>query len=122
MKQKWLLQKWRALVEQTSCHGQLLSGADLAKNVVNDSPFKNAWARSILEDADNVRRLGTDGRWQHVTLCKEEVELFAAQQWLALQRCADAPSPQCGEVRRLGKVLGNILEETASSAHGQVRE
>ena len=42
--------------------GSFWSGADPAKNVVNDSPFKNAWARSILEDADNVRRLGTDGR------------------------------------------------------------
>ena len=80
MKQKRLLRKWRALVEQRSCHGQLLEWSRTCEECGERFANKNAWARSILEDAENVRRLGTDGRWQHVTPKKEEVELFAAQE------------------------------------------
>ena len=36
--------------------------------------IQKAWARSILEGAENVRRSGTDGSWQHQTPCKEEYE------------------------------------------------
>ena len=39
----------------------------------NVSPSKKAWARSVL--ADNVRQHGTDGRRQHETSYKEEIEL-----------------------------------------------
>ena len=38
--------------------------------------FKRAWARSVLADAENVRQLGTDGRWQHEKPYKEELELL----------------------------------------------
>ena len=42
----------------------------------NVSPSSKAWARSVLEDAENVRRLGTDGKWQHETPYKGELELL----------------------------------------------
>ena len=38
--------------------------------------IKKSVVRSILEDAEHVRRLGTDGRWQHGTPYKEEFELL----------------------------------------------
>ena len=37
--------------------------------------IEKAWARSVLADAESVRQLGTDGRWQHDTSSKEELEL-----------------------------------------------
>ena len=70
-----------------------------------------AWARSILEDADtceaNEERTagGNIGR----RCAKEELDLLRHSSDFALGICADAPSVQCGEVRRLGKLLGNIL-------------
>ena len=55
--------------------GSFWFGAILAQKV-GTFHHQKAWARSILEDAERVRRLGTDGRWQHEVPYKEELELL----------------------------------------------
>ena len=81
---------------------------------------KNVWARTVLEDAAKVTQLGTDGGLQHESPNKEELEAFAAQHRLALRWLTDAQSIPCGEIRRLGKVLGKWQTQRRTSV--KVRE
>ena len=60
----------------TKVMGSFWFGTFFAKTVGNDSLSEKAWARSVLVDAENVRRLGTDGRWQHETPHKQELVIL----------------------------------------------
>ena len=76
----------------------------------SDSPSKKAWSRSVLVDAANVRRLGTDGRWQHETPYKEELQLVRHSTDLRFEGAQMRQAYNAGEVKRLGKLLGSIAE------------
>ena len=59
------------------------------------SPSKKAWSSSVLADAENAKQLGTDGRWQHETLHKEEFELLRHSTdlrfgWFLMRQAFDA--------------------------------
>ena len=66
---------------------------------------KKVWARSVLADAESVRQNGTDGRWQHETPCKAELELVRHSNHLRFKGVL-MPNILCGEVGRLGKLFG----------------
>ena len=72
--------KWRALIEQKASRGKLWAafGVDqfLRRMCGNVPPSKKAWSSSVLTDAENAKQFGTDGRWQHEKLYKEELELL----------------------------------------------
>ena len=56
--------------------GSVWCGPVPAENVCEGFAIKKAWSRSVLAYAENAKQLGTDGRWQHETLYKEELELL----------------------------------------------
>ena len=70
---------WRAIIEQKSSRAKLWAafGVDqLLRSMWERFAIENAWTRSVLSDADNVRQNGTDGRRQHEPPYKEELDLL----------------------------------------------
>ena len=64
--------------------------------------IKKAWARSVLADAESVRHDGTDGRWQHETPYKEELEQVrhSSRRAYHVGKSGDWVSSACGQVCR----------------------
>ena len=70
--------KRRAFVEQKAARGKLWAASvmeQLARRMWERFTIEKAWAKSVSADAEGVRQNGTDGRWQHETPDKEELEL-----------------------------------------------
>ena len=70
--------KWRAFVEQKDVRRKLWAAFGMeqfVRRMWERFTIEQAWARSVSADAEGVRQNGTDGRWQHETPDKEELEL-----------------------------------------------
>ena len=89
-----------------SC-GQQLVRTNSCAECGNVSTIKKTWARLVLADAESVRQHGTNGKWQHETPYKEELELVGP----ALRRCAQRPIKVCG-----GQVIGQIIWDSWETA------
>ena len=68
--------KWRALIEQKASRGKLWAAFGVEQFLRRMFHHQKKWARSILEDAENVKRPRTDGKWQYETPYMEEFELL----------------------------------------------
>ena len=57
---------WRALIKQKASRGMSWTAfgvEQFLRRMWGRFTIHGAWVRSVLEDAENVKRLGTDGRW-----------------------------------------------------------
>ena len=74
--------KWRALIEQKSSRGKSWAAfavEQFLRRLWERFTNKNVWARTVLEDAENVTGFGTDGRWQYEDAVQGGARAFAAQ-------------------------------------------
>ena len=118
--------KWRALIEQKASRGKLWAAfglEQLVRRMVERFAIKKAWAISVLEDAENVVRLQTDGRWQHETPYKEKIELLRHSNDLrfegVLMRQAYNAGKSGGWANYIDKFLGKKQAERMDKCEGE---
>ena len=116
--------KWRALIEQKASRGKLWAAFGLEQfcaDCGNDALLEKACERSFLVDAENVRRLGTDGRWQHETPHKDELDIVRHSTDLRVEGVLMRQANNAEKSGDWGLFWKNS-KEMASSACGQVRK